>query len=97
MASVTSLELPDSFFASMAGIGCEHRCTDTVPGRLYFMKGPESARTHSVAICEKDSPYGFLRISFRDRLRADPRPAQDYRALKHRLAAEFPQDPGTGA
>jgi GrpB-like predicted nucleotidyltransferase (UPF0157 family) len=92
IAGVPNLQLSESFFPIVAGVGYEHRHLDTVPGRLYFIKGPENARTHSLSVCEHDSVHWTLRLRFRDRLRQDPVLAARYQALKHRLAEAFPGD-----
>jgi GrpB-like predicted nucleotidyltransferase (UPF0157 family) len=92
MIAVTSLQLPGAFFSELYDVGYEHRQLDTVPGRLFFAKGSEIARTHNLSVCETESPFWTSHIAFRDRLRSDERLARQYAFLKHQLAAQFPDD-----
>ena len=52
MLAVRSLQLPRDVFRKLSDIGYEHRADDTVPGRLFFAKGDEGARTHYLSICD---------------------------------------------
>jgi GrpB-like predicted nucleotidyltransferase (UPF0157 family) len=92
MIAVRSLRLPAEVFSKLSDIGYEHRSDDSVPGRLFFAKGEESARTHYLSICEADSSFWTSHITFRDRLRADDRLVQEYSRLKRQLAEQFPDD-----
>jgi len=92
MLAVKSLQLPREVFRELSDIGYEHRAEDTVPGRLFFAKGDDGARTHYLSICESESAFWMSHIAFRDMLRADDRLARQYAALKHRLAERFPDD-----
>lgn len=58
----------------------------------WFCKPRPSSRTHHLHLVPVDSSPYRDRLAFRDLLRGDPRAAADYVALKHRLAARFPQD-----
>lgn len=92
MAAVPSLDLSDQIFLALKQIGYEHRFLDTVAGRLFFVKGPENNRTHNLAICEVGSDFWNAHLAFRDALRADQRLAEQYSALKHSLAQQYPHD-----
>jgi GrpB-like predicted nucleotidyltransferase (UPF0157 family) len=92
MIAMRSLRLPSEVFAKLYDIGYEHRDQDTVPGRLFFAKGAETARTHYLSVCEAESPFWKSHIEFRDKLRADDRLARDYAHLKRQLAEQFPDD-----
>jgi GrpB-like predicted nucleotidyltransferase (UPF0157 family) len=92
MAAVPCLNLPDEVFSDLGNIGYQHRNLDTVPGRLFFAKGPEIARTHHLSVCEVGSPFWSSHLAFRDALRGDEQLAQEYAALKRRLAQQFPYD-----
>jgi GrpB-like predicted nucleotidyltransferase (UPF0157 family) len=94
MIAVRSLRLPSEVFAQLSNLGYEHRDQDSVPGRLFFVKGPEATRTHYLSICESDSPFWTSHLAFRDKLRADKSLAADYARLKHQLAEQFPDDRG---
>jgi GrpB-like predicted nucleotidyltransferase (UPF0157 family) len=92
MAGVASLNLSKEFITDLQGIGYEHRNTDTVLGRLFFAKGPESNRTHNLSACETGSKFWLGRVAFRDALRINKECAQQYGALKRRLAQQYPHN-----
>lgn len=58
----------------------------------WFCKPHPSRRTHHLHLVPVDSRRYADELAFRDRLRADPRIAADYVALKRRLAERFSQD-----
>jgi GrpB-like predicted nucleotidyltransferase (UPF0157 family) len=58
----------------------------------WFCKPHPSRRTHHLHLVPVDSRRYADELAFRDRLRADPRIAADYVALKRRLAERFAQD-----
>jgi GrpB-like predicted nucleotidyltransferase (UPF0157 family) len=65
------------------------------PDRMFFVKGMPphgEGRTHHVHITEPDGEMWRPRLAFRDYLRANPREAGRYEALKHDLAARYPDD-----
>jgi GrpB-like predicted nucleotidyltransferase (UPF0157 family) len=62
--------------------------------RMFFVKGmpPFGARrTHHVHVTEPDGEM-WLRLAFRDYLRAHPEEAETYQSLKRQLAAEHVTD-----
>ncbi len=87
---------------ALESLGYAYWSEDPAPDRMFFVKGlpPGGPRTHHVHIVEpgvsQDPRLGEFsfadRLLFRDRLRADSEEAQRYERLKHRLAAEFPDD-----
>jgi GrpB-like predicted nucleotidyltransferase (UPF0157 family) len=92
MAAVPCLKLSDELLSDLGNIGYQHRNLDAVPGRLFFAKGPETARTHNLSVCEVGSPFWISHLAFRDALRGNERLAQEYAALKRRLALQFPHN-----
>jgi GrpB-like predicted nucleotidyltransferase (UPF0157 family) len=63
--------------------------------RMFFVKGmpPHGQhRTHHVHITEPNGEMWQRRLPFRDHLRAHPDEARRYEALKHELAARYPDD-----
>jgi GrpB-like predicted nucleotidyltransferase (UPF0157 family) len=62
--------------------------------RMFFVKGMPPfgvGRTHHVHVTEPDGEM-WLRLAFRDYLRAHRDEAQRYQSLKRRLAAEYATD-----
>ena len=51
-----------------------------------------ASRTHHLHLVRVGARRYADELAFRDRLRADPRVAADYAALKRKLAARFAQD-----
>ena len=79
-AQISSLEALDYLYCGELGI----------PGRYYFRRGmPRTHQIHSVLV---DSEFWKSHILFRDFLRAHPDAAQQYEALKRKLAVEFWSD-----
>jgi GrpB-like predicted nucleotidyltransferase (UPF0157 family) len=58
----------------------------------WFCKPHPSRRTHHLHLVPTDSPRFRDELAFRDCLRSRPEVAEEYRALKRRLAAEFEHD-----
>jgi GrpB-like predicted nucleotidyltransferase (UPF0157 family) len=92
MVGVASLDLAPGFMANLEQLGYEHHPADTVAGRVFFSKGPESARTHHLSVCEVASDFWLRQTAFRDALRADSLLRQQYAALKQQLAQRYPRD-----
>lgn len=61
-----------------------------IPGRHYFRRG--MPRTHQIHAVQVNSDFWQRHILFRDFLRSHPQAAQQYEALKRKLAAEFRND-----
>ena len=92
MVGVASLNVSDEFITDLQRIGYEHRRSDTIIGRLFFAKGPESNRTHNLSVCETGSPFWVGRVAFREALRANQELAQQYGTLKRLLAQQYPHN-----
>jgi GrpB-like predicted nucleotidyltransferase (UPF0157 family) len=60
--------------------------------RHWFCKPDPLARTHHLHLVPAGSPRFRAHLAFRDRLRAEPRLAREYAALKRELAARFEHD-----
>jgi GrpB-like predicted nucleotidyltransferase (UPF0157 family) len=58
----------------------------------WFCKPGPSRRTHHLHLVPIGSRRYVDELAFRDRLRADPKLANDYATLKHRLAERFRDD-----
>jgi GrpB-like predicted nucleotidyltransferase (UPF0157 family) len=59
------------------------------PQRRYFSKEPAGGPKYHVHMVEVGSPFWERHLLFRDWLRAHPRDAAAYAALKRKLAAKF--------
>jgi len=92
MAGGVSLNVSKGLITDLQRIGYEHRNSDMVLGRLFFAKGTESHRTHNLSVCELGSTFWVGRIAFRDALRTHKEWAQQYGALKRRLAQQYPHN-----
>jgi GrpB-like predicted nucleotidyltransferase (UPF0157 family) len=58
----------------------------------WFCKPHLARRTHHLHLVPVRSPRYLDELAFRDALRGDPALAERYAALKHDLAARFPND-----
>lgn len=92
MVGVASLDLAPDLMSNLEQLGYEHHPADTVAGRVFFSKGPESGRTHHLSVCEVGSDFWLRQTAFRDALRADSLLRQQYAALKQQLAQRYPRD-----
>jgi GrpB-like predicted nucleotidyltransferase (UPF0157 family) len=77
---------------SIEAIGYEFRPNEEIPDRHYFRRFQGSKQTHHLSLAEPSSWHHRATLAFRDALRADPREAEAYAALKLRLAAQHPGD-----
>jgi GrpB-like predicted nucleotidyltransferase (UPF0157 family) len=73
-------------------LGYEFRPDEEIADRHYFRRRRGGVRTHHLSLAEPTSRYHRVTLAFRDALRADPRVAEDYCALKRDLASRFPRD-----
>ena len=78
----------------LAAIGYEYvpEYEDELPERRYFRKGPAEGRTHHVHMVEVATEFWQQNLLFRDYLRTHSETAEEYEALKHRLAREHGTD-----
>ncbi|MGO1060336.1 GrpB family protein [Planococcus sp. FY231025] len=88
---VRSIENVDAFNRKMAEAGYVAKGENGLPGRRFFQKGGDE-RTHHIHVFEKGSREIRRHLAFRDYLRAHPEKAQEYGALKEKLASEYPMD-----
>jgi len=77
---------------ALADLGYEAKGEFGIPGRRYFSKGPDEARTHHVHAYEQGHREIARHLGFRDFLRAHPAAAKKYGDLKTRLAAAHRDD-----
>lgn len=76
----------------LAGLGYAHRGELGIAGRHAFRPPPGEPK-HHLYLCVPDSPGLRDHLLLRDHLRADPRAAAGYAALKRRLAEPHRNDP----
>jgi mRNA-degrading endonuclease RelE of RelBE toxin-antitoxin system len=82
----------------MEALGYEAKGEFGIPGRRYFRKDDARGdRTHQIHAFQSGSPEIERHLAFRDFLRAHPRQAKRYEALKERLASLYPTDIGSYA
>lgn len=82
-------DLPHAI-AALASIGYQHRGDLGIPGREAF-RAPTGDLRHHLYVCPNNAEYQ-RHITFRDHLRAQPREADAYAALKRELARKFRED-----
>ncbi|HWO83969.1 MAG TPA: GrpB family protein [Solirubrobacterales bacterium] len=85
LVGVRNLEVARGCFESLTDLG--YLYAPYMPDEMHWFCKPDPARrTHHLHLVPFGSPRYRDELSFRDRLRADPRLAADYVALKRRLA-----------
>ncbi len=90
---VHSLDDLDARAPALAALGYEALGEFGIPGRRYFRKNaPDGTRTHQLHAFATGSPAIDRHLDFRDYLRAFPREAEGYAALKQRLAVSCGSD-----
>jgi GrpB-like predicted nucleotidyltransferase (UPF0157 family) len=92
MAAVPSLAEADRLVPLVEALGYEPRPDPEIPERRFFVRGRTTRRTHHFSLAEPTSAYWRDTLLFRDWLRAHPEAAEEYRALKHALAARHTAD-----
>lgn len=90
--AVDNFEEASRCIQPLESIGYIYRGENGIPRRHYFVKGSADARTHQLHMNEISGSDWQQQIVFRDHLRQHPALAQEYAALKLRLAAQFPTD-----
>ena len=77
-------------------IGLKRKPKGATPYQRYAVWHDEAndKRICNIHIVLTNSPWWFNYINFRNYLNANPSAAKEYEALKVRLAAENPYDPG---
>ena len=90
MVAVVSLERAKELIPALASLGYVYRPLDTVPERMFFRKERKpDYRTHHLNLAVPDSGFWKKQLAFRDYLRAHPKMAAEYVALKRRLAEAY--------
>ncbi len=91
MAPVASLEASQDAIAAAQAVGyCFYPYK---PDEMHwFCKPSPEVRTHHLHLVPLGSRTWVERLAFRDALRQNPALAQEYAALKHRLAQDFAND-----
>lgn len=93
LAVVSDISLLDGKAAQLEELGYEVMGELGIPGRRYFRKdNPEGIRTHQIHAFQVGSPQIARHLVFRDFMRAHRERAEQYDALKHRLAELHPDD-----
>jgi GrpB-like predicted nucleotidyltransferase (UPF0157 family) len=91
LAGVEDLESTRECFEPLALLS--YLYAPYLPEEMHWFCKPDPARrTHHLHLVPLDSRRFHDELAFRDRLRADPRLAADYSALKHRLAERHRDD-----
>lgn len=93
LVEVTSLDVLDRMAPRLEALGYEAKGEFGIPGRRYFrLDDARGTRTHQVHAFEAGTPNVVRHIAFRDYVRAHPLLAEEYGALKKRLAEAHPDD-----
>jgi len=93
LAVVADLAVVDQQTTAMEGLGYERMGEFGIEGRRYFRRDNSAGqRTHQLHTFERDSPHVRRHLAFRDFLRAHPMFAEQYGALKRKLAQAHPHD-----
>lgn len=93
LVEVRSTALLDERVPQMEASGYQALGEYGLPGRRYFRKeNPDGSRSHHIHVYETGSPEIHRHLAFRNYLLAHPVLADEYSALKQRLAADHPHD-----
>jgi GrpB-like predicted nucleotidyltransferase (UPF0157 family) len=92
LVEVRDIEKTDDFNAEMTRQGYRPRGEFGIPGRRFFTKGPDEARTHHIHVFQTGHPEVARHLDFRDYIVAHPDEARAYSRLKETLAQRFPHD-----
>jgi GrpB-like predicted nucleotidyltransferase (UPF0157 family) len=92
LIEVWDVDALDAYDAEMERRGYRPHGEHGIPGRRFYVKGSDAARTHHVHAFQRANPHVARHLAFRDYLNAHPREAQAYGALKRRLARAHPYD-----
>jgi GrpB-like predicted nucleotidyltransferase (UPF0157 family) len=93
LLEATSLEALDRHAPMLEAMGYEARGEFGIPGRRYFrLNDSDGTRTHQIHAFEAGTPNVVRHVAFRDYMRAHPSLAEEYGALKERLAIAHPHD-----
>lgn len=93
LLEVASLESLNQKAPMLEALGYEAKGEFGIPGRRYFrLDDPGGTRTHQVHAFEAGTLSVIRHLAFRDYMRAHPLAAEEYGALKERLANAYPHD-----
>ncbi len=93
LAVVSAIDEVDRRNAELQALGYEAMGEYGIPGRRYFRKDDAgSNRTHQIHVFQTGSPQIERHLTFRDFMRAHAEFADQYAALKRRLAERHPSD-----
>lgn len=87
LAGTARLEDGPTLIEPLAALGYDYAGDKVVPGHHIFGRG--EARTHLLHVVEYGSVIWTEAICFRDALRADPKLAREYEALKIVLSEKY--------
>jgi GrpB-like predicted nucleotidyltransferase (UPF0157 family) len=91
LVGVRDLDTSRACFEPLAGLG--YLYAPYLPDEMHWFCKPDPARrTHHLHLVPAGSPRYRHELSFRDRLRADPRLAAGYAKLKRQLAERHRDD-----
>jgi GrpB-like predicted nucleotidyltransferase (UPF0157 family) len=92
LAEVRAIETMDRLAQGMEAIGYRAMGEYGIPGRRFFVKGPDDARACHLHAFGAGHPRIGDHLAFRDYLRGHPDAALAYGRLKEELARRFPHD-----
>lgn len=93
LLEVTSLGDLDQKAPMLEALGYEAMGEFGIPDRRYFrLDDSDGTRTHQIHAFEAGVPNVVRHLAFRDYMRAYPSVAEEYGALKERLATAHPHD-----
>lgn len=83
----------DAQTPALESLGYQAKGENDLPGRRYFQKLEGEVHLFHIHAYQQGSPDILRHLDFRDFLRAHPKKAWDYAALKRSLAKQFPYEP----
>lgn len=92
MPLVRDIAAVDALNPAMIALGFEPRGEYGLPGRRYFVKGGDEARTHNVHTFAADNEEAMRHVIFRDYMRAHPDQAAAYSLIKQEGARLHPDN-----
>jgi GrpB-like predicted nucleotidyltransferase (UPF0157 family) len=90
--SVAALEPRERHAAPLEALGYAFALESAGTDRHFFALPPERPRTYHAHVCEAGGEEELRHLAVRDFLRAHPREAAAYAAVKREVAAHHPQD-----
>ncbi|MFC6990381.1 GrpB family protein [Haladaptatus sp. GCM10025707] len=89
---VSDVARAEELIPKLQSLGYEYDADDPLEKRLFFTRGPDSGRTHHLAVVEEGTERFEDYVAFRDALLANPELAEAYAALKRELAEQYADD-----